>query len=258
MAARYGIWLGARLTGRSCTAGLPGGGSITGFRRFTDYWSLNMPSAAEYQLLRRFVRPGMIVADVGANLGAFAVTMGRLGPARVFAFEPSPDTARTLRANVERNRLDTIEVVQAAVSDGPGRAELTDDPLCSARNHLVADRPTAATPTVGVETVTLDEFCADRRIPRLAFVKSDTEGAETRVIRGAAGLLRDRRIDALLVEVCGPYLAELGSSVREFVAAVEGCGYAAYRLTPAGTAGTRLAAADLERVAYENVLLLPG
>ena len=206
-------------------------------------------------LLRRFVRPGAVVADIGANLGAFAVTMSRIAPtAHVLAFEPSPTTVQGLRTNLERNHLGNVEVFQAAVSDQPGRVQLTDDPTCSARNHLVADA-SAAADVVWVDAITLDQVFAERSIARLALVKSDTEGAETRVIRGAAGLLRDRRIDALLVEVCPAHLTEMGSSVPEFVETVERYGYAIYRLAPDGTAGGRLGTRDLDQVAFENVLI---
>jgi FkbM family methyltransferase len=255
MAAKYAAWLGAKLTGRECTAGLPGGGTVGGFRRFTDYWAVNVPSSPEYQLLRRVVLPGSVVADVGANLGAFAITMSRLCPtARVFAFEPSPTTIGLLRANVERNGARNVEVIQAAVADRPGDVRLTDDPICAARNHIVAD-PTDAAASVSVAAITLDRYFGDRGVDQLAFVKTDTEGAETRVLRGAAGLLRDRRISCLLIEVCGAHLKEMGSSVAELLAAIEGPGYAAHRLLPDGTAGRRLTAADLEGVDFENVLV---
>src|SRR5436190_12836902 len=101
MAAKYAAWVGTRLTGRACAVGLPGGGTITGFRRFSDYWTFGGPTPVEFNLLRRVVRPGGVVADVGANFGAFTVTMARLAPdARVLAFEPAPSTFRLLRDNV--------------------------------------------------------------------------------------------------------------------------------------------------------------
>jgi FkbM family methyltransferase len=255
MAAKYAAWLGAKLTGRECTAGLPGGGTVSGFRRFTDYWAVNVPSPAEYQLLRRVVRPNTIVADVGANIGAFAVTMSRLCPtARVLAFEPSPATIALLRANIARNGSKNVEFIQAAVADRPGKLRLTDDPTCAARNHIIADSDPPVE-SVSVDAVTLDGYCAQRGIDRLAFVKTDTEGAETRVMRGAAGLLRDRRIGSLLIEVCSAHLAEMGSSVGELFATIEGFGYAPYHLQSDGTAGGRVVAADLEHVIFENVLV---
>jgi FkbM family methyltransferase len=259
MASRYVSWVGARIGGQTCRALLPGGGTIEGFRKFSDYWSFMGPSPAEFNLLRRVVKPHTTVADVGANVGAFTVAMARLAPAaRVLAFEPAPSTSAILRANVERNRLKNVEIFQAAVGDVAGRVDFTDDMTSSARNRFadMNGRPDAAA-VVTVDAVPLDRFCAERGIGRLDFVKSDTEGAETRVVRGAAEMLRGRRIAALLMEICPAALAEMGSNAREYLDAVEKFGYAVFRLNPDGTAGNRLGAADLERVWLDNVLVLP-
>jgi FkbM family methyltransferase len=255
MVAKYAAWLGAKLSGRECRAALPAGGTLGGFRRFSDFWTLNLPAPAEYQLLRRVATPGAVLVDVGANLGAFAITMSRLCPsARIVAFEPVPSTVSGLRANIAVNGVTNVEVVEVAVTDRSGRVQVTDDPICPPRNRIVAE---TASPekSVSVAATTLDEFCAGRGIERLAFLKSDTEGAETRVIRGADRLLRERRIDCLLVEVCGPHLDEMGSSIQDLMDAIERVGYAAHRLRADGTAGKRLSVADLEAVPFENVLI---
>ena len=59
-------------------------------------------------------------------------------------------------------------------------------------------------------------------------------------VHGAAGLLRGRRT-ALLIEVCGADLAEVGATVAELIDTIEGCGDAAFRLRPGGTASDRRA-----------------
>src|SRR5690606_35486244 len=60
---------------------------------------------AEFEALEPRVRPGMVVADIGANVGLHAVFFGRrVAPGgRVFAFEPEPSNYQYLRGNIERN-----------------------------------------------------------------------------------------------------------------------------------------------------------
>jgi FkbM family methyltransferase len=199
------------------------------------------------------------VADIGANIGGFTVTMARLAHSgRVLAFEPSPATFPILRANIDRNSLANVEATQVAVTDAAGQIQFTDDTACAARNRIASETAVVGTaPVVSVDSIRLDQFCAARAIDRLDFVKTDTEGAETRVFRGAAELLRNRRIASLLVEICPPALAEMGSNVREFLDTVEGFGYAVFRLRPDGAAGDRLGKADLERITLTNVLVQP-
>lgn len=259
MGFRYCVWLWFRFTGQVCRLNLSAGGTITGFRRFSNYWAADVPTPGELNVLRRAIRPGDVVADVGANLGAFTVSMALLAPqAEILSFEPSPSTFRQLRANVERNGLTNVEVIQAAISDSSGQQSFIDDGQCSARNRLVANgAPTPSESVVSVAAHSLDQFCAERKIERLALVKSDTEGAESRVFRGATELLREKRIDLMLVEICPAALVDMGSTVQEYVSTVESRGYGVFRVRPDGTAGDRLSAEDLGRITLGNVLIQP-
>jgi FkbM family methyltransferase len=259
MLGKYSAWLATKLTGRACTASLPGGGAIRGFRRFSDYWSFTGPSPAELNLLRRVVRRDMVVADIGANVGAFTVTMARLAPSgRVLAFEPSPYTVQILRSNVEQNLLTNVEIVQSAVTDTSGQIQFTDNVFCSARSRMATGAAEASGDSIVlVDAIRLDQVCDERAIGQLDFVKTDTEGAEARVIRGAADLLRHRRIGALLVEICPAAMAEMDATVAEFLDVVESFGYAVFRLQPDGRAGERLRVIDLARITLDNVLVQP-
>src|ERR1700752_2954375 len=55
--------------------------------------------------LRRLVKPGMHVVEVGANVGYFTLTMAHIvgGQGSVVAFEPDPFLAQIIRDNAEIN-----------------------------------------------------------------------------------------------------------------------------------------------------------
>src|SRR5688572_13621160 len=74
---------------------------------------------AETRLFRELIRPGMVVVDVGANIGYFSLLASTLvGPTgRVYAFEPDPVNCALLRKNVRLNRVTNIEVIESALSD---------------------------------------------------------------------------------------------------------------------------------------------
>ena len=81
---------------------------------------LNGPfEAAEVAALCRLATPGSTAIDVGANVGVFtvplALSVGDRG--RVLSFEPAPQTAARLRANVERNGLGNVDVHVCALGD---------------------------------------------------------------------------------------------------------------------------------------------
>ncbi len=151
----------------------------------------------EYRAFRKAVRPGSIVFDVGANVGAYTVLFAAwAGPAgRVFAFEPAPAALAGLRQHVALNGLaDRVEIVPAAASHGVGTARFQIDGA-SGSNALA---PLAASgATIDVDTISLDAFC-DRRALRPDVVKIDVEGAELDVLKGGRRVLSSSELQVFL------------------------------------------------------------
>ena len=54
--------------------------------------------------------------------------------------------------------------------------------------------------TETVDIVTLDEFCQTKRIDQINYLKIDTEGGDLEVLKGAANMLTEQRIDFVEVE----------------------------------------------------------
>ncbi len=139
------------------------------------------------------------ILDVGANEGETALKLNRFFPAAtVHAFEPVSATCAALRARV-RHRPEIV-VHQLAIGAAEGRATV------ALHAHSTLNTLTAAgdAPPGAVEEVTLttiDRFCAERRIPRVHILKTDTEGHELQVLEGASRLLGSGAVDFILVEV---------------------------------------------------------
>lgn len=77
-------------------------------------------------LLRRLLREGDAVADVGAHLGWYAILLGSIvGPqGSVVAFEPLRSTRRQLAANLALNPQAPVRVVPCALGVEPGEADI--------------------------------------------------------------------------------------------------------------------------------------
>ena len=65
------------------------------------------------------IKPGQVVADVGAGSGYYTVRLAeRVGPSgKVFATDIQPQMVTLLRQRVDRDRLGQVEVVQATETD---------------------------------------------------------------------------------------------------------------------------------------------
>jgi FkbM family methyltransferase len=138
--------------------------------------------------LKRELKPGGVVYDVGANAGLFTLIAARLvGPAgRVFAFDPAPENCESIREQVELNGYAPFcTAVRKAVGCEAGRATFSFDTSGSSTAHLGAAQ--GGERSVEVEVTTLDAAAAAYGAP--TFIKLDVEGAEGDVMAGARGLL---------------------------------------------------------------------
>ena len=140
------------------------------------------------KLLARFLKPGSLFVDVGANVGYHAVLAAQLG-AHVVAVEPVPWTLELLHANVWRHGAD-VEILEAAASDAAGTVRIAIDP---------AHRSGAQFGDEGVEVraAPLDELVPEGAVDVL---KVDVEGAEPLVLRGAWAILERSPLLAAIVE----------------------------------------------------------
>ena len=181
--------------------------------------------SGEQKEIERFlslVCSGMVVFDVGANIGIYSLLSARsVGSAGcIHAFEPTPFVANRLRDNVRLNKFQNIIVNQVALSDQVGATEFyvheEDD-----RSSLGA----VSTKTITVQTITLDEYVQRARIPHIDLMKIDVEGAEVKVLRGAQALLSRRDAPAMMLEFNPSALALMGTSDNELAALLSGYGY---------------------------------
>jgi FkbM family methyltransferase len=157
-------------------------------------------------VLQRVVRPGMIVYDIGANIGFFSLLATKLaGPSgRVVAFEADPEIAERLRENVGRNSGAVIRVEENAVWSSGGevcfaRADVKQSPD-RGLGHVTGSQAQEESATIRISAVALDEYAATSGAPD--FIKCDVEGAETEVFRGAQRLLEEKR-PVILCEMNG-------------------------------------------------------
>lgn len=167
----------------------------------------------ERKLFVEALAPGMVVLDIGANVGFYTLLAARAvgDTGAVYAFEPHPRTCASLRANVERNGFENVEVIEAAVSERPTTLQLymSETATHSGLHRTMADRdPTA----VDVPAMAID----DLELPRVDLIKMDIEGEEPAALRGLSRTLdRSPRV-AILMEFSPYALSAAGNDAEEF------------------------------------------
>jgi len=154
----------------------------------------------------RLLQPGATALDVGANIGyftgLFAVRTGSSGT--VHAFEPHPQVQETLTRNIARIGLHPkaapISMHVCALGDVSGQARLIETDYFqinrgTARIAEAKNEGELRSYSVPIETL-------DNLFPNESFdlAKIDVEGFEPRVLQGAKGLLREKRIRHIIYE----------------------------------------------------------
>ncbi len=144
-------------------------------------------------VLRRFLEPGSVFVDIGANVGWHtALASAMVGvDGHVYAIEPNPDNARLIAHTIERNSLSNVHLVPIALGESTGFASFRTA-IGSNGGFLDHDERDSLDPNVTiVPTMRFD----DLDIPRVDVVKIDVEGAEPLVFRGATATIeRDRPV----------------------------------------------------------------
>ncbi len=136
----------------------------------------------ETDLVKKEIRNGMTVVDIGANIGyytlLFSGLVGKSG--RVFAFEPDPANFYLLQKNANENKRFNVVLENKAVSQANGFAKLyigenrTDDRIFD---------PGEKRKIIDIATIALDDYFKSLKLfPD--FIKMDIQGAEIYALRG--------------------------------------------------------------------------
>lgn len=140
------------------------------------------------------------IFDVGANTGQTSSYLLKHFPnAHIFAFEPVPNTYRKLQTNL--NHIPQVETFNLALGNSVGELTMTNIEnsllnTCQLSSQLSEKN----SQTVKVNVNTIDNFCQENGISHIHFLKTDTEGFDLNVLRGAEHLLRDQKIDFIFSE----------------------------------------------------------
>lgn len=180
---------------------------------------------------RRMIRPGDVVLDIGANVGAHTLHFARcVGPnGLVVAFEPTDFAFHKLLRNVSRNptlapriRAEQAMIVASQGDRAPGQLYSSWPLVRHAELH--GEHCGKLMDINGARTETLDGFVQRAHIQRVSFIKIDVDGYEGDVLRGSLYTLA--RFKPTLIMELAPYtLEERGSSIDELLEILGSAGY---------------------------------
>ena len=180
----------------------------------------------EIKFLRRLLRSGQKIIDIGANYGVYTLSMAKTvgSTGAVWAFEPASSTAALLAQGIVANDFSHVFLERSALSSTCGSAQLSLNDHSELNALVRSEQSTATSETVSL--VTLDDCLQRYGWSDIAFVKIDAEGEEPNILKGGARFFAEL---SPLIQYEIKAGAELHMElVRDFAA----LGYQSYRLVP--------------------------
>ena len=174
--------------------------------------------------IAKYVKPNMVFVDVGANIGAYTLNIGKLlTEGEVFSFEPNPRANRYLRKNIELNELSNIHILEKGLSDKEETVVLYTPSLTTAS----INKNSTSKETEIIELTTLDEFFVESRLKTIDVIKIDTEGHEMKCLKGAKETFKKNKKMMLVVEIDDNCLSA-GYSKEELFGYITDMGFKAF------------------------------
>lgn len=176
-------------------------------------------------LINKFVKDGMTVLDIGANIGChtlrFAKLVGKNG--KVVAFEPMTFALTKLKDNIELNNFKNIIVEKIALSNVDGKRQTIN---FRASWTLDGNREDI-NQKEEIDFLTLDTYIRKKQINKVDFVKVDVDGYEYKVLVGAKETLQ--KFSPLILIELGKYtLSNFGDKLEDLVDFLYSLGYSFY------------------------------
>lgn len=149
--------------------------------------------AAEADVFRQIIKPGMHVVEIGANIGSHSVMLARAcAPGLLFAFEPQQRVFQLLTANLVGNHVSNARVHPEALGASHSLIDMREPDYARRGNFgsfSLTQGPAAGGKSIRVRVSPLDSWELDA----CHFMKIDVEGLECDVIKGATNTIKRHR-----------------------------------------------------------------
>jgi FkbM family methyltransferase len=150
--------------------------TVQGYTIEFDGWN------EETKIIKKFIKKGDTVIDLGANIGRYTLLFRSLvgENGKVIAFEPDITNFNLLKKTIIANNFENVTIFQKAVGNINSRVKMSV-------SEEIGSQQISNSGSVVVDCVKVDDY-----VSSADFVKIDTEGYEIKVLEGMPNLLRQK------------------------------------------------------------------
>lgn len=177
-----------------------------------------------------FIKDGDTIFDIGANIGYYSIFLGKkFKSAKIYAFEPIPQTFQSFRKNIALNKIKNIKPFNFGFDNKNGTVTFyyykAGSGNASARILNKAEKNIE----VRCKVMKIDDFVKKQKIKKIDFIKCDVEGAELNVFKGAVKTLREQH-PVIMVEMLRKWALAFGYHPNETIEFLKKLGYECFTI----------------------------
>lgn len=198
---------------------------------YSYLWSRKLPEENILLTFRQFCKDSLIVFDLGAHWGLYALVASReIRPeGKVIALEPSSQNYRILLKNIQINGSRNIFPLQAAVGREAGEEKLYLGEDLNLGSFYLAGRGKNLSPRY--EVVKVEKFdTLARGYERIDVLKVDIEGAEGLFLEGAKKSLKEGKVKSIFLELHPAQLIKFGYQHKQILEQLKFYNFRLYHL----------------------------
>lgn len=196
--------------------------------------------SGELDIIKKFIKPGSTVFDIGANTGKWSTYVRQAKEnITLHIFEPIPDLYAQIAITFSKSIHDkktfiTNTAIGKHLKNKKFFVYSQAKTLSSLyrrgseiERQIIKDTPKEIT----VPVDTLDHYCEQHAVGHIDFLKVDVEGAELDVFEGAQRMLRESRIDLIQFEYGGTF-ADAGITLEQVYVLLKTYDYLLFKILP--------------------------
>ena len=179
---------------------------------------------ADYNPVLKAITSSKIILDIGANIGTTSLYFATINStAKIYAFEPHPDTFNRAVENISLNNFKNIQLIKSGLGATKETVKLYEvNEHNPGMNRIIAEDKNL--PFKIIEIDSLDSIVLKYGIEHIDMIKLDVEGFEYAVLKGARETLLKWK-PLLFIELDDTNLRENNSTAKDLILLLNSYGY---------------------------------
>ena len=153
-------------------------------------------------LINKYIKKDSIFFDIGANEGFFSVLASKkIITGKIYCFEPQKNLLKIIEKNLLKNNFKNFFLLNFGIGESQYFTNLNVFNDTNTGSSSILKKHFFNTKKTKIKVKSLDQFVSEEKLySQIDLVKIDIEGYEINAIKGMKNLLKEKKINTLLID----------------------------------------------------------